>query len=527
MMRRHLPLLLGLSALLVSCVAPRASAGDIQILVRADQQEILVAIPAGSTSLQAVDAAGLELGPADRVDPPTYTLLSDGTVVEVTRVTERFEVETEVVPFERQTVRNESMPEGETRLLQPGVNGLQEVTYRLVEESGAVTSRTPVKIVVAQDPVPEIIMIGAQISYAPVAVDGTLAYLSGGNAWVIRDDTRNRRPLIVTGDLDGRIFRLSPDGRFLLYSRSAPDDSGDINSLWLISTVEAEPDPIDLKLKNVVHFADWSPQSVDGYTIAYSTAEPSPGAPGWQANNDLALLTLSFAGRVTERQEVVEANAGGQYGWWGTTFAWSPDGASLAYARADGIGLVALDAPAMQPLVEIQPFQSFSDWAWVPGLAWGGDGQSLYFIDHGQPTGLEDAASSPVFDLAAWIGDAAQEVVLVSQTGMFSYPAVSPTQPHPGGELAYQVAYLQALTPLESQTSGYQLTVLDRDGSNPVALFPPAGEAGLSPRPLAWSPGGDRLAVLHRGDLWIVDTATGQGQRVTGDSQTAAMDWAG
>jgi hypothetical protein len=132
-----------------------------------------------------------------------------------------------------------------------------------------------------------------------------------------------------------------------------------------------------------------------------------------------------------------------------------------------------------------------------------------------------------VFDLVAWIGDAAQEVVLVSQTGMFSYPAVSPTQPHPGGELAYQVAYLQALTPLESQTSGYQLTVLDRDGSNPVALFPPAGEAGLSPRPLAWSPGGDRLAVLHRGDLWIVDTATGQGQRVTGDSQTAAMDWAG
>jgi hypothetical protein len=33
--------------------------------------------------------------------------------------------------------------------------------------------------------------------------------------------------------------------------------------------------------------------------------------------------------------------------------------------------------------------------------------------------------------------------------------------------------------------------------------------------------------VLYRGDLWIVDAETGQGQRLTGDNQTAAMDWKG
>jgi resuscitation-promoting factor RpfB len=519
---------LGLALALVGCAAPTTTAGAMNVTLSVDGQEVPVRVPSGSTSQQAIEAAGILLGASDRLDPPAYVVLSEGTTIIVTRVVERFEVETEILPFERQTIRNEAMPEGETRLLQPGVNGAQEITYRIVEEEGKPASRTPVKVVVTEPPVPEIVMLGAQLSYAPLSIDGVLAYLSGGNAWIIRDDTRSRRPIVVGDNLDGRIFRLSPDGRWLLYSQAPAEEQADeINSLWIVSTTESDPEPISLKVTNVVHFADWSPQVSDGYSLAFSTVEPSPGAPGWQANNDLWLLTLSFAGRVTDRAQVIESNAGGQYGWWGTTYAWSPDGTQLAYARADGVGRVPLDEPAMIPLVDIQPYQSFSDWAWVPGVAWGGDSQSLYFVNHAAPLGLESPASSPAFDLSAWIGEASQAVALVDQTGMFSYPAVSPTAVQPGGELAYQLAYLQALAPLESQNSSYQLTIVDRDGSNPVALFPAQGEAGLTPRPVAWSPAGNRLAVLYRGDLWVVDTQTSQGQRVTGDNQTAAMDWKG
>jgi len=513
---------------LAACAAPTTTAGAIDITIQADGTQVEVKVPSGSTGLQALELAGITLGASDRLDPPTYAVLSDGTLLRVTRVSERFEVESEVVPFERQTIRNEAMPEGETRLLQPGVNGLQEITYRIVEEEGEPTSRTAVKVVLAQPPVPEIVMIGAQLSYAPLSVDGVLAYLSGGNAWIIRGDTRNRRPIVVGENLDGRVFRLSPDGRWLLYSVSAPAEStGEINRLWIVSTAEGDAAPIDLDVTNIVHFADWSPQANDGYTIAYSTVEPSPGAPGWQANNDLWLLTVSFTGRETDRQQVIESNAGGQYGWWGTTFAWAPDGSQLAYARADGIGRVPLDEPALIPLVDIQPFQSFSDWAWVPGVAWGSDNQSLYFVDHAPPQGLESPASSPAFDLSAWIGEASADVSLIPQTGMFAYPAASPATVEPGGELAYRLAYLQAVAPLESQNSSYQLSVVDRDGSEATLLFPPPGEAGLTPRPLAWSPAGDRVAVLYRGDLWIIDALTGQGQRLTGDNQTAAMDWKG
>jgi resuscitation-promoting factor RpfB len=513
---------------LAACGAPTAIAGSIEVTVLADGEQVAVRVPAGSTAVQAVEAAGITLGAADKLDPPAYAVLDDGTQIQVTRVNERFEVETEVVPFERQTIRNEAMPEGETKLLQPGVNGTQEITYRIVEEEGKPASRTAVKVVLAQPPVPEIVMVGAQLSYAPLAIDGVLAYLSGGNAWIIRGDTRNRRPIVVGENLDGRVFRVSPDGRWLLYSQAPAEAApGEINRLWIASTGEGEDEPIDLDVTNIVHFADWSPQAANGYTIAYSTVEPSPGAPGWQANNDLWLLTLSPSGRETDREQVIESNAGGQYGWWGTSFAWAPDGTQLAYARADGVGRVPLEEPALIPLVDIQPYQSFSDWAWVPGVTWGGDNQSLYFVDHAPPQGLESAASSPAFDLSAWISESAQSVALVPQTGMFAYPLASPAVVETGGELAYRLAYLQAVAPLESQNSSYQLSIIDRDGSEATLLFPPEGEAGLTPRPLAWSPGGERVAALYRGDLWIVDALTGQGQRLTGDNQTAAMDWKG
>jgi Tol biopolymer transport system component len=108
---------------------------------------------------------------------------------------------------------------------------------------------------------------------------------------------------------------------------------------------------------------------------------------------------------------------------------------------------------------------------------------------------------------------------------MFSHPAASPPQETAGGEMAYLVAYLQALSPMESADSRYRLHVMDRDGSNDRALFPAAGEAGLDPQTVAWSPDGARIALIYRGDLWVVDAANGAGQPLTGDGQSALVDW--
>lgn len=523
-------LVLTLSMMLAvsACGGPTATAGTIEVTIHVDGHNQSRAVAGGSTVQQALQTAGVDSGELDRVDPPGYTVVTDGTRITVTRVSERFEIEQVVVPFERQTLKNESLPTGETRLIQAGVNGKEEITYRVVEEEGVEVSRNPVKRQIIDQPQPEIVMVGAQASYTPLQIDGKLAYLSGGNAWLMEENTGNRRPLVVTGDLDGRVFRLSPKGGWLLFSRQESKSSGDINSLWIISTRDPEAKPIDLEAHNVVHFADWAP-TADPLMLAYSTVEPSPAAPGWQANNDLDLLVIASDGRVIKRTTLIGVNSGGQYGWWGTDFQWASDGVHMAYARAEGIGQIDIRRPALDPLHAEVPFQTLGDWAWVPGVAWGQDNRTLYFVDHGAPLGIESAAASPVFNLVVRPADGASPLPLAERTGMFSLPAVSPATVLDTGEVAYSVAYYQASSPLDSRDSSYRLMLVDRDGSNRRSLFPADGQPGLKgddiQQPASWAPDGSKMAVLYQGNLWLVDVTSSQGQQLTGDGQARAYDW--
>ncbi len=511
---------------LVACTTPQATAGTIEVILEIDGRTQTIQVPSGSTVQQAIEASDYNIGSLDRVTPPSYTVLEGGSTITIIPVEEIFEIEQITIPFERQTIRNESLAEGESRLLQPGKNGVQEITYRILIEAGEETSRAPVKNIIIEEPVPEIIMIGTQTALTPIAIDGVLAYVSGGNAWVVDGNSANRRPIVLTGDLDGRILEISPDDNWLLYSRATSEENGDINTLWVSSLEDPEAEPIDLGVSNVVHFASWIPGSPT-LTIAYSTVEPSPAAPGWQANNDLQSITITQAGRPLRPQEIIESNAGGQYGWWGTDYAWGSSPSSLAYMRADSIGIVELEQGRLQEIMEITPYQTLSDWAWVPGLAWGKDNQTLYYVGHSEPIGFESPQASPVFDLIGQSHRGGKALTLVERTGLFAYPAVSPIMDLATIEISYKVAFLQAITPLESQESNYRLFIIDRDGSNRAALFPPAGEPGLAPIEPAWSPAGDLIAVMYRGDIWIVDVASGQGQPLTVDGQAARYAWSG
>jgi hypothetical protein len=515
--------------LLAACVAPEATVGLVPIRIQVDGKTIETFVPSGSSVQGALLAAGIDLGELDKVEPASFTVVVPDTIVRVTRVEERFVIEEVVLPFQRQTIRNETLPEGETRLLQAGKNGLEEITYRIVLQESVEVSRQPVKTHRVSEPVPEIIMIGAQPSYAPSTIEGTLAYASGGNAWVMRMDTGNRRPLLLSADLDGRVFRLSTDGEYLLFSRTAPRGSSHINALWVVSTTDAQPVASPLGVQNVVHFADWSPALPSGessnYIVCYSTVEPSPASPGWQANNDLAEIALSPTGTILRKDTLIPTNAGGQYGWWGTLFAWAPDGERLAFSRPDAVGTVAVADPRFTVLREFAPFQTLGDWAWTPGLSWGPDGRTLFTVDHGSPIALEEESASPVFHLAALTPGDQAPLTLAERVGMFASPVVSPRLDLPKPEQGYRIAYLQALSPLQSDQSGYRLAIMDRDGSNRLLLFPPEGEPGLQPQSVAWSPEGERIAVLYRGDLYLVDPATAVAQRITGDGQISAFDW--
>jgi len=483
---------------------------------------------------QALDVAGLSLGTMDRTEPPLYSILTSGSEVHIIRVTEDFEVVQEVIPFEQQTLKNESLPQDQEIYLQKGKNGLQEITYRRVYEDGVeVSGDTIVKKVTLEQPVPEIIMIGIQAPFVPVAVPGKLIYLRDGNAWMIEESTGNRQAVVTTGDLDGRILSLSSDGSWLLFSRKS-NEEGQINGLWVKDISSEDSKLIDLTVPNVIHFADWIPGSDS--KIVFSTVEPRTTAPGWQANNDLYALSFSKSGWVTKWKDkpVLEPNSGGIYGWWGTSFAWAPDGEQLAYARPDEIGLLNFLDGTLAPVLDMIPYQTRGDWAWVPGLAWGPDGKNLYTVDHVPPAGTVSPEESQVFDLTAISMESGAQLHIVSQAGMFAYPVISPPQPKASGENAYQVAYLQAIFPNQSESSRYRLMVMDRDGSNRQVLFPTDDRSGgLSPQNDwgAWSPdpmpesGNYAIAFIYQGNLWIVDAVSGKAQQITGDGLTTRVIW--
>jgi len=514
--------LFAFALLIASCRSPQVGE-QITVTVNADGSARQVQVTAGSTVTQALQSAGITPGNLDRSEPPFYTVLNDGDVIALTRVQEVFETQQIVVPFERQIVRNETLPEGETRLVQAGVNGLQEVTYRRIIENGAEVSKSAVKTVVMTEALPEIVMVGAQSSFTPLNIPGSLVYLAGGNAWIMEGSTANRRLIVSTGDLDGRIFSMSPNGEYLIFTRKStkPIDQ-EINTLWAVRVKNIEPKPVWLHAYNVVHFAEWIPGT---NSVAYSTVEPRSTAPGWQANNDLYRVSLSGG----SPRKVLEANSGGVYGWWGMSFAYSEDG-KLAYARPDQIGLVDQDGGYLKPLLEITPFNTHSDWAWIPPLTWSSDGKSLYFVSHAPAPAPITGEESPFFDLSALSFSNEANVDMVEASGMFAYPSVS-TARSDGREKIFQVAYLQAIFVEQSETSRYRLMVMDRDGSDSRALFPPADSGGIEPQFPIWSPEplegqtGDFIAVVYQGNLWLVDSGSGTSYQVTGDGLISRIDW--
>jgi hypothetical protein len=517
-MKKHsIPLLVFVLIFLLTGCSIRFGGQKITVKIMELQSEQTITIARDSTVTQALLQAGVLLEPLDKVEPASSTVLGEDSTIKIIRVREDFLIEQSIVPFEQQTVKNESLPEGQTVLIQAGANGTQQNTFRILYEDGVETTRSFVNSEIIQPPKPEIIMIGVQSPFTAQPIPGMIAYITSSNVWVMEGNSGNRRPVVSTGDLDGRVFSISPDGQWLLFTRSQAE-SEDINSLWIVNLTTTEPQPIDTGVKNIVNYADWVPGR--SRSFSYSTVDPVPTAPGWNANNDLYITRFDESGTVIDSTMVLDKNSGGLSGWWGTSFEWSNDGSRLAYARPDSIGLVDLDAGTFNPLLEFPVYQTNSDWAWVPSLKWSADDKALFTT--AAFGGAEVGTQAP--SMAAVLLDENKTIELVSNCGLFCYPVPSPFNINN----RYSVAFLSAIIPDQSQTSRYNLRMVDRDGSNPEKFYPGEGLQGLSPQIVKWSPNfldEPSLAFVAQGDLLILDILTGSINNLTGDGSISRIDW--
>lgn len=490
---------------------------NVEVTIVESQNSRSLSVASDSTVRQALEQAGITLEPLDKVEPATTTVLSEDTTIKIIRVREDFLIEQSVLPFEQQTVKNESLPEGQTVLIQAGSNGTQQNTYRILYEDGIETSRSFVSSEIIQAAKPEIVMIGVQSPFTSQSIPGVIAYITSSNAWIMEGSSGNRRPVVSTGDLDGRVFSISPDRQWLLFTRSLVDNA-DINGLWLVNLTAPNPQPIDTGVRNIVNYADWVPGRTR--TFSYSTVDPVPTAPGWNANNDLYMCRFDENGSNIESTLLIDKNSGGLSGWWGTTFEWSNGGSRLAYARPDSIGLVDIDAGTFNPLFEFPVYQTNSDWAWVPGIKWSSDDKIVFTtLAFDNSTETVQAPS-----LAAVLLDENLTIELVSNCGLFCYPVPSPFN----ASQRYTVAFLSAIIPDQSESSRYNLQIIDRDGSNPRKFYPEEGLQGLSPQTIKWSPNfveEPRLAFVAQGDLLLLDVLDGSIKNLTGDGSISRIDW--
>lgn len=505
-------LILGFFLLLAACTPPQVIKTEPdRVVIWADGERRTLETELGTVG-KVLDAAGIELDNLDLVRPPETAQIEDGMVITVTRVWQTEEVITETLSFKRETVRNTSLPEGETRLLQAGREGVRERVYRYTFEDGEETGRVLVRDEVIQPPQDEVVLVGTRPRITTASITGTLAYLESQDAWIMRESTANPRRLTFVGDLDGRVFTLSPDGQRLLFTRPVTDEAH-LNALWLVSTAGADIEPVDTGIGDVL-WAGWAP---DGERIAWTTAEVVEQAPGWRGRNDLWVATVTTRDEVRYERRRLEAEAAGGFGWWGTRYRWSPDGERLAYARPEEVGIVDLEALERQPLARFPTYRTYSSWAWAPDVTWSSEGTFVLSAVHGPPPMAVDPEESPVFDLWALEVTGAYSVELASEVGMWTAPCISPD-----GDT---VLFGRARIPYQSHVSAYDLCIMDRDGSNQRCFYPPEDENGIDIPHWVWSPDQAFMAFILRSDLYMLRLQDEIAIPVTDSGDVTAFDW--
>lgn len=500
----------GLLFLLGACDTPALPTPTYDVTIHVDHTDRRLETTATTVGATLADAS-IELGPLDRVKPPEVTAISDGMVITVTRVVQRTELITSTIPYKREIVRDATVPEGVSRLLQSGREGIREREYQMTVEDGVVVDRVLISDSVVDVPQDEVRLLGTKPELQAVEITGTIAYLSNQDAWLIRGSNLEHRRLTHFGDLDGRAFALSPDGTRLLFTR-AVTDAQHLNALWFIRTTEADPDPIPLEVEDVL-WSDWAPNN---RTIAWTKAEVVSDAPGWRGLNDLWVADITTEDVFIGRQQLLAPEAGGGYGWWGTRYVWGPRDTTLAFTRPDVVGVVDLESEKRIPLLKFPAYRSYSSWAWNPTPSWSPDGNFLALTVHSPGFDGDNPEESPIFNLMMLSSSGHYSAELALEVGMWSAPLFSPA----GDRLLFGRAEI----PYQSANSPYTLHTVDRDGSNQSPLH--SDEPVQLERPQwAWGPDGRTVAYLQLGDIYWCSLPNGKTVPLTDEGNVRQIVW--
>ncbi|TWG96762.1 uncharacterized protein YabE (DUF348 family) [Nocardioides sp. J9] len=159
------------------------------VLELAGKKPVRKTVPA-LTVEEALELAGVELDALDRVRPGRKARVKDGDrVVYVDIEHRKRRVKAETIPAATREVPDDSMNKGETKVVTEGVDGVRDVTYRVVVRNGDVVRRVVLKEDVKKAPRTEVVHVGTR-EVAPNFAGGNsvwdrLAQCESGGNWAI------------------------------------------------------------------------------------------------------------------------------------------------------------------------------------------------------------------------------------------------------------------------------------------------------------------------------------------------------
>lgn len=124
----------------------------------------------GKTVKDVIDTLQIELGENDFTEPALDEEISNGTVIEIFKVTFVERVETEVVDYETEYTYSDSLYKGRTKVLEKGAKGEKVVNYKDRYINGKLADTTIVSEEITKEPVRALVQSGTKVYSKPTSI---------------------------------------------------------------------------------------------------------------------------------------------------------------------------------------------------------------------------------------------------------------------------------------------------------------------------------------------------------------------
>lgn len=114
---------------------------------------------------------GVKLDSNDEINLPLQARIIPGMTVSITRVDKNVQTVEEPAPFPEEQIKDAQQPLTYKKVQSPGKNGKKLVTYELVTRNGGVPVKTVIKEVITEQPVKQVVIVGAKPFNGNVSAD--------------------------------------------------------------------------------------------------------------------------------------------------------------------------------------------------------------------------------------------------------------------------------------------------------------------------------------------------------------------